>query len=137
METQETQETQATKKDKTHIEKCLETYIFRFSIKLFLGEVANFGVANVKAYLKHIFGEDKGTFVYYKYGRKIYSRIKERMKKQKLRVKQSEKIQELQAKYPNLDILKAFTYARLNGKFEVENEDIEIFENIIKLLYKK
>ena len=66
METQETQETQATKKDKTHIEKCLETYIFRFSIKLFLGEVANFGVANVKAYLKHIFGEDKGTLVYYK-----------------------------------------------------------------------
>ncbi|KPH55529.1 hypothetical protein HPU229334_07810 [Helicobacter pullorum] len=67
----------------------------------------------------------------------MYSRIKERMKKQKLRVKQSEKIQELQAKYPNLDILKAFTYTRLNGKFEVENEDIEIFENIIKLLYKK
>ena len=59
------------------------------------------------------------------------------MKKQKQRVNQSEKNQELQAKYPNLDMLKAFTYARLNGNFEVENEDIEIFENIIKLLYKK
>lgn len=121
-------------KNETKVEKILESYITRSKIKAFLGDFKNFRKSNAKGFLIRIFGHKNGLLLYQKYGILKYNQITERLKKQRLRVKQSAKIQELQAKYPSLNIIKAFTYARLNDKFEITHKDIQQFENIIKIL---
>ena len=120
--------------NETKVEKVLESYITRSKIKAFLGDFKNFRKSNAKGFLIRIFGHKNGLLLYQKYGILKYNQITERLKKQRLRVKQSAKIQELQAKYPSLNIIKAFTYARLNDKFEITHKDIQQFENIIKIL---
>ncbi|WP_077246879.1 hypothetical protein [Helicobacter pullorum] len=120
--------------NETKVEKILESYITRSKIKAFLGDFKNFRKSNAKGFLIRIFGHKNGLLLYQKYGILKYNQITERLKKQRLRVKQSAKIQELQAKYPSLNIIKAFTYARLNDKFEITYKDIQQFENIIKIL---
>ncbi|EAI7507902.1 hypothetical protein CNT09_09260 [Campylobacter coli] len=120
--------------NETKVEKILESYITRSKIKAFLGDFKNFRKSNAKGFLIRIFGHKNGLLLYQKYGILKYNQITERLKKQRLRVKQSAKIQELQAKYPSLNIIKAFTYARLNDKFEITHKDIQQFENIIKIL---
>ena len=120
--------------NETKVEKILESYITRSKIKAFLGDFKNFRKSNAKGFLIRIFGHKNGLLLYQKYGILKYNQITERLKKQWLRVKQSAKIQELQAKYPSLNIIKAFTYARLNDKFEITHKDIQQFENIIKIL---
>ena len=120
--------------NETKVEKSLESYITRSKIKAFLGDFKNFRKSNAKGFLIRIFGHKNGLLLYQKYGILKYNQITERLKKQRLRVKQSAKIQELQAKYPSLNIIKAFTYARLNDKFEITHKDIQQFENIIKIL---
>ena len=120
--------------NETKVEKILESYITRSKIKAFLGDFKNFRKSNAKGFLIRIFGHKNGLLLYQKYGILKYNQITERLKKQRLRVKQSAKIQELQAKYPSLNIIKAFTYARLNDKFEINHKDIQQFENIIKIL---
>ena len=120
--------------NETKVEKILESYITRSKIKAFLGDFKNFRKSNAKGFLIRIFGHKNGLLLYQKYGILKYNQITERLKKQRLRVKQSTKIQELQAKYPSLNIIKAFTYARLNDKFEITHKDIQQFENIIKIL---
>lgn len=120
--------------NETKVEKILESYIARSKIKAFLGDFKNFRKSNAKGFLIRIFGHKNGLLLYQKYGILKYNQITERLKKQRLRVKQSAKIQELQAKYPSLNIIKAFTYARLNDKFEITHKDIQQFENIIKIL---
>lgn len=120
--------------NETKVEKILESYITRSKIKAFLGDFKNFCKSNAKGFLIRIFGHKNGLLLYQKYGILKYNQITERLKKQRLRVKQSAKIQELQAKYPSLNIIKAFTYARLNDKFEITHKDIQQFENIIKIL---
>ncbi|WP_426722727.1 hypothetical protein [Campylobacter coli] len=122
------------KNNETKVEKILESYITRSKIKAFLGDFKNFRKSNAKGFLIRIFGHKNGLLLYQKYGILKYNQITERLKKQRLRVKQSAKIQELQAKYPSLNIIKAFTYARLNDKFEITHKDIQQFENIIKIL---
>ena len=120
--------------NETKVEKILESYITRSKIKAFLGDFKNFRKSNAKGFLIRIFGHKNGLLLYQKYGILKYNQITERLKKQRLRVKQSAKIPELQAKYPSLNIIKAFTYARLNDKFEITHKDIQQFENIIKIL---
>ena len=120
--------------NETKVEKILESYITRSKIKAFLGDFKNFRKSNAKGFLIRIFGHKNGLLLYQKYGILKYNQITERLKKQRLRVKQSAKIQELQAKYTSLNIIKAFTYARLNDKFEITHKDIQQFENIIKIL---
>ena len=120
--------------NETKDEKILESYITRSKIKAFLGDFKNFRKSNAKGFLIRIFGHKNGLLLYQKYGILKYNQITERLKKQRLRVKQSAKIQELQAKYPSLNIIKSFTYARLNDKFEIPHKDIQQFENIIKIL---
>ena len=120
--------------NETKVEKILESYITRSKIKAFLGDFKNFRKSNAKGFLIRIFGHKNGLLLYQKYGILKYNQITERLKKQRLRVKQSAKIQELQAKYPSLNNIKAFTYARLNDKFEITHKDIQQFENIIKIL---
>ena len=120
--------------NETKVEKILESYITRSKIKAFLGDFKNFRKSNAKGFLIRIFGHKNGLLLYQKYGILKYNQITERLKKQRLRVKQSAKIQELQAKYPSLNIIKAFTYARLNDKFEITHKDIQQFENIIQIL---
>ena len=120
--------------NETKVEKILESYITSSKIKAFLGDFKNFRKSNAKGFLIRIFGHKNGLLLYQKYGILKYNQITERLKKQRLRVKQSAKIQELQAKYPSLNIIKAFTYARLNDKFEITHKDIQQFENIIKIL---
>ena len=120
--------------NETKVEKILESYITRSKIKAFLGDFKNFRKSNAKGFLIRIFGHKNGLLLYQKYGILKYNQITERLKKQRLRVKQSAKIQELQAKYPSSNIIKAFTYARLNDKFEITHKDIQQFENIIKIL---
>ena len=101
-----------------------------------MGDFKNVRKSNSKGFLIRIFGHKNGLLLYQKYGILKYNQITERLKKQRLRVKQSAKIQELQAKYPSLNIIKAFTYARYNDKFELTHKDIQQFENIIKKIQK-
>ena len=120
--------------NETKVEKILESYITRSKIKAFLGDFKNFRKSNAKGFLIIIFGHKNGLLLYQKYGILKYNQITERLKNTKLQEKQYAKIQELQAKYPSLNIIKAFTYARLNDKFEITHKDIQQFENIIKIL---
>ncbi|MCR6590497.1 Uncharacterised protein [Campylobacter insulaenigrae] len=64
----------------------------------------------------------------------LYDKYKNLYKSKLARVKQSSKIKSLQEKYPNLDIINAYKYAILSNKYALLNEDIEDFENIIKIL---
>ena len=84
--------------NETKVEKILESYITRSKIKAFLGDFKNFRKSNAKGFLIRIFGHKNGLLLYQKYGILKYNQITERLKKQRLRVKQSAKIQEWQAK---------------------------------------
>lgn len=42
--------------------------------------------------------------------------------------------EKFQEKYPDLDIINAYKYTILSNKYALLNEDIEDFENIIKIL---
>ena len=78
--------------NETKVEKILESYITRSKIKAFLGDFKNFRKSNAKGFLIIIFGHKNGLLLYQKYGILKYNQITERLKKQRLRVKQSAKI---------------------------------------------
>lgn len=60
----------------------------------------------------------------------------DKFKKRLKRCRTNERIQELQAKYPKLNVTDAFAFGLIIEKFQTSNEDIEWFEDIIKILLK-
>ena len=67
---------------------------------------------------------------------KTFRQIRNRYMQKQFRVRNNSRIGKLQAKYPKIDIQKAYTYAVISGKFKIKNEDIKIFERILLLLKK-
>ncbi|MBF7047089.1 hypothetical protein IY804_03215 [Campylobacter volucris] len=78
-------------------------------------------------FVLRVFKETKNEGALISISSSLYDKYKNIYKSKLARVKQSSKIKSLQEKYPDLDIINAYKYAILN-------EDIEDFENIIKIL---
>jgi len=53
------------------------------------------------------------------------------------RFRKNNRLIALQKKYPDLKIIEAFFYLHLRKNFKIKNEDLEIFENTIKILLSK
>lgn len=73
-------------------------------------------------------GEEKLTTS----GKKLYDKIYSAQKMRQKSVKTTDKLDELKNKYPKLNIEKAFSYAIVTGKFNLNADDIEEFEYILK-----
>lgn len=67
-------------------------------------------------------------------GKKIYDKIYSAQKMRQKSVKTTDKLDELKNKYPKLNIEKAFRYAVVSGKFNLNADDIEDFEYLAKFL---
>jgi len=51
--------------------------------------------------------------------------------------KRNERLKKLQKKYPNLQIIEAYYYLNLKKKFDLKNEDLEIFGEVLEILFAK
>lgn len=58
----------------------------------------------------------------------------DKFKKRLKRCRDNERVLELQAKYPKLNVTDAFAFGLIIEKFTTTNEDIEWFEKLIKIL---
>lgn len=66
--------------------------------------------------------------------KKMYDKIYVAYKMRQNRIQSSDKLDELKNKYPKLNIEKAFRYAVVSGKFNLNADDIEDFEYLAKFL---
>lgn len=64
--------------------------------------------------------------------RKIFDKVYNTYRNRQHRIPNSDKFNELVARYPKLNIDKAFRYAIVTGKFNLNADDIEEFEYILK-----
>lgn len=70
-------------------------------------------------------------------GTNLYNKIYSSYKMRQSRIKDTDKLNDLKQKFPNLDIDCAFRYAVVTGKFNLNIDDIEDFECIVKILTKQ
>lgn len=68
---------------------------------------------------------------------KLYNKIYSAYKMRQMSVRKTDKLDELKAKYPKLNIETAYRYAVVTGKFNLNADDIEDFEYICKFLTQK
>lgn len=62
---------------------------------------------------------------------------KQTIKTKLQRIKNSPKLKTLIAKYPKFNIEQAYKYAVLHDKLSLTQNDIDFFENLIKITYKR
>ncbi|AII15605.1 hypothetical protein CIG1485E_a0080 (plasmid) [Campylobacter iguaniorum] len=67
-------------------------------------------------------------------GTKLYNKIYSAYKMRQMSVRKTDKLDELKAKYPNLNIETAYRYAIVTGKFNLNADDIEDFEYLVQFL---
>ena len=67
-------------------------------------------------------------------GTKLYNKIYSAYKMRQMRIKNSDKLDEIKAKYPELNIETAYRYAIVTGKFNLNADDIEDFEYMVRFL---
>lgn len=70
-------------------------------------------------------------------GKRLFDRIYSAYRMRQASVKNTTKLDELKAKYPNLNIEVAYRYAVLTGKFGLNADDIEDFDCLVQLLIAK
>ncbi|AWI34158.1 hypothetical protein [Helicobacter apodemus] len=130
----DTTQSQELTEQESKLTKIIEGYVLAFEFKSMKKLTKPVGVRNVKGFLKNIFGEQAMYAIYCKYGKPALLRVKERVKKQKRAVKQSEKILAIQKEYPQYNIIKAYQYGYMKGKFHLSREDIETFIAMLEIL---
>jgi len=67
-------------------------------------------------------------------GTKLYNKIYSAYKMRQMSVRRTDKLDELKAKYPKLNIETAYRYAIVTGKFNLNADDIEDFEYLVEFL---
>lgn len=65
--------------------------------------------------------------------RKILSSFKTKY----LNYKKNERLKKIQNKYPTLQVIEAYYYLSLNGKFKLKNDDLELFKETLDILFAK
>lgn len=68
---------------------------------------------------------------------RYFEQYNDKFKKRLKRCRENERVLELQQQYPKLNIIDAFAYGQIIDKFNTTNEDLELFEKIVKILTKK
>lgn len=68
---------------------------------------------------------------------KYFELYNDKFKKRLNRCRKNDRVYELQRKYPELNIIDAFAYGQIVDKFNTTNEDLELFEKIVKILTKE
>lgn len=68
---------------------------------------------------------------------KYFERYNDKFKKRLNRCRKNDRVYELQQKYPKFNIVDAFAYGLIIDKFNTTNEDLELFEKIVKILTKE
>ena len=125
-------------KSKLKIEKIAETWLKKayfqhlyHKYSIIRGYFTNFTKEIIRPQSK--LGKDKlkRTSIYY------FERYNDKYKKKLKRCRSNERVLELQKKYPKLNIVDAFAFGLIIEKFATTNEDLEWFENIVKILIKK
>lgn len=67
----------------------------------------------------------------------FFKKAKANTKIKLYRISKHQKIQEIQSKYPKLDIENAYKYLVLENKFAVNSTEIKNFETLIEILFNK
>lgn len=125
-------------KSKLKIEKITETWLKKayfehlfHNYSIIRGYFTNFTKEIIQP--KSIEGKEKlkRSSIYY------FDRYNDKYKKKLKRCRSNERVLELQKKYPKLNIVDAFAFGLIIEKFATTNEDLEWFENIVKILIKK
>jgi len=70
-------------------------------------------------------------------GTKLYNKIYSAYKMRQMSVRKTDKLDEIKAKYPELNIESAYRYAIVTGKFNLNADDIEDFEYMVRFLTQK
>ncbi len=125
-------------KSKLKIEKIAETWLkkayfehlFR-NYSIIRGYFTHFTKEIIQPRSKEGKEKLKRTSVYY------FERYNDKYKKKLKRCRSNERVLELQKKYPKLNVVDAFAFGLIIEKFATTNEDLEWFENIVKILIKK
>jgi hypothetical protein len=66
-----------------------------------------------------------------------FNKYNDKYKKRLSRSRRNERLAELQKKYPKLNITDAFAYGLILEKFSTTNNDLELFEKIVKIMLHK
>lgn len=119
--------------NKTKLEKITATWLK----KAFFNHLKNGSRISKLAYIsfiKRIFtpNNEKGEIV--GAGLKKFTRIYSLYRKRIERIEDSEKLDEIKAHFPDYNIVAAYKYAVLTGKFSLNKDDINEFERILVLL---
>ncbi|MBA1432092.1 MAG: hypothetical protein FAF04_00515 [Epsilonproteobacteria bacterium] len=126
------------KKSKLKIEKIAETWLKKayfqhlyHNYSIIRGYFTKFTKEIIRPKSKLGTDKLKRTSVYY------FERYNDKYKKKLKRCRSNERVLELQKKYPKLNVVDAFAFGLIIEKFATTNEDLEWFENIVRILIKK
>lgn len=114
----------------------IEGFIMKFEKNSLLGLSLPAGHKNIKAFICKIYGEQALYTIWNKYAKEVLARVKDSIRKQRMNILNSKKVQSLQNKYPNLNIKDAYIYACLTKKFALSNNDLKEFEGILNIALK-
>ena len=121
--------------EKNWLEKVIRTLLMINFYKKFIT------LGKHKIYIKNLYKhlkEDLGIEwikekSFYTKARRIYQSLSKKYSY----YKKNKELQRIQNKYKNLQIIEAYYYLSLKGKFKLKNEDLEIFDEMFDILFAK
>ena len=124
---------QNTKQD--WLEKLIKSYLIKAFYRRFIT------LGKHKIYLKNIYNyiREKMNIYwlkeksFYTKARNIYNKMLSKYQYHR----KSKELQKIQNKYKNLQVTEAYLYLSLNEKLKLKNEDLEIFDEMLDILFAK
>jgi len=122
-------------KEEKWLDKIIKTLLIRNFYRRFVT------AGKHKIYLKNLYQYFKDDLnadwlkekSFYTKARRIYQKLAKKYSY----YKKNKELQKIQDKYKNLQIIEAYYYLSLKEKFKLKNEDLEIFEEMLNILFAK
>jgi len=122
-------------KEEKWLDKIIKTLLIRnFYRKFVTAGKHKIYLKNLYQYLKDDLNADwlKEKSFYTK-ARRIYQKLTKKYSY----YKKNKELQKIQNKYKDLQIIEACYYLSLKGKFQLKNEDLEIFDEMLDIVFAK